>query len=154
MEDPTQLNDEVAALPAGREVTLGIWRAGEHRDLKVTLGDRSQAGTNSTGRDDLAEPAEGKFGLYGLKLTELTDKLRSQLGYRRSTQGVVVEEVAENSPAAAVGLEPGDLIYRINRQPIANPKQATEAFTQATDGASLVHVARGGMTAQLILEAK
>jgi serine protease Do len=148
IQEPSQLNDEVAALPAGREVALTVWRAGERKELKVTLGDRTQARPGAP--DDV--PDEAPKGSYGLKLTELTNDLRAQLGLDRRTVGVIVEKVAENSAAAREGLEPGDLIYRINRFSIRNPEEAKAAFAKSTDGASLLHVYRGGRNAQVILQ--
>ena len=150
IENPTQLNDEIAALPAGREVILGIWRSAEHRDITLTLGDSTLAPKNS-GKVELADDQESKFGPYGLKLAELTDRLRRQLGYSRSTQGVVVEEIAPNSEAEQVGLAVGDLIIYINRQRIVSPQQAAEAFSKGGDGGSLVHIARGDQFASVLL---
>ena len=151
IENPTQLNDEIAALPAGREITLGIWRSAEHRDITVTLGDSTQAPKNP-GKVEPAEDPESKSDPYGLKLTELTDRLRRQLGYTRAVHGVVVEEIAPNSEAEQVGLAVGDLIIYINRQRIVTAQQAAEAFAKAGDGGSLVHIARGDQLASVLLE--
>ncbi len=148
IQAPSQLNDEVAALPAGREVSLGIWRGGEHKDLKVKLGDRTQSQTNP--KDEVPETAAK--GPYGLKLTALSNELRTQLGLDRRTVGVIVESVAKNGAAAREGIEPGDLIFRINRYSIRSPEEAEAAFKKTTDGASLVYVFRGGRTAQVILQ--
>ena len=153
IENPTQLNDEIAALPAGREITLGIWRSAEHRDITLILGDSTQAPKNSS-NVEIADDPESKFGPYGLKLTELTDRLRRKLGYSRATQGVVVEEIAPDSEAERIGLAPGDLIFYINRQRIVTPQQAADAFSKAGDGDSVVHIARGDQTASVLLRGK
>jgi serine protease Do len=116
--------------------------------LKVQLGDRSQAQAHAL--DDVPDAAPK--GTYGLKLTTLTNDLRAQLRLNRGTVGVIVESVAPNTAAAREGLEPGDLIYRINTLSIRNPEEAQAAFSKSTDGASLLHVYRGGRTAQVILQ--
>lgn len=152
VQNPTQLNDEVSAFPAGREISLGIWRGGEHKDIKVTLGDRAKALASAS--KPTAEADVVKFGPYGLKLTDLTNGLRSQLQLSRSATGVIVEAVEEGSAAAEKGLEVGDFIYRINRYSIRDTKEADLAFSKGSEGASLLHVYRGGRTAQVILESQ
>lgn len=147
VQDPGQFNDEISALPAGREVALGILRAGEHQELKATLGDRSKAFVSRKPNSDVPE----KYGPYGLKLIDLTNRVRAQLRLSRDTTGVIVEAVTPGSSAAREGLQPGDLIYRINRYAITNANEAELAFGKASDGASLLHVYREGRTAQLIL---
>jgi serine protease Do len=140
IQEPSQLNDEVAALPAGREVNLGIWRAGAHKTIKVVLGDRSQA--REAVHDE--EPVTAAAGPYGLTMIDLTDEFRAQLGVVRGTQGVLVAEVAPGSSAARRGLRVGDLLVRINRYTIRNPQQAEAAFAKAENGLSLLHVYRAG----------
>ncbi len=140
IQEPSQLNDEVAALPAGREVSLGIWRGGANKVIKVVLGDRTQARQENPAE----EPMTSSVGPYGLTLVDLTDEFRAQLGVARGTQGVLVGEVAPGSPAARKGLRPGDLLVRINRYVIRNPQQAEAAFEKAENGLSLLHVYRAG----------
>lgn len=147
VQDPGQFNDEISALPAGREVALGIWRAGENLELKATLGDRSKALASRKPNSDVAE----KYGPYGMKLADLTNRIRAQLRLSRDTTGVIVEALTPGSSAAKEGLQPGDLIYRINRYSITDTNEAELAFGKASDGASLLHVYRDGRTAQLIL---
>lgn len=150
VQDPNQMNDEISALPAGRTITLGIWRSGEHKDVQVTLGDRSKVSPNLAGKDGAADDAT--YGPYGLKLTDLTRGLRSQLQFNLNSDGVVVEGVKKGSPADNEGIEPGDVIYRINRYQIRSSKEAEAAFAKATEGASLIHLWRAGRTAQVVLE--
>ncbi len=144
VEDKSQLDDEISALPPGREVTLGIWRNGEKKEIKVELGDRSKvAGAEAK------EPADGLH--YGLKLAALDDNYREQLGLSADSRGLVVLKVTRDSPADAAGFSPGDLIVRINRDPVATMAQAEAAFSKASDGQSLIHVWRNGRTATVLL---
>lgn len=49
----------------------------------------------------------------GFRVTELTDELRDRLQIPSGIDGVVVTDVAESSPAARVGIQPGDVIRRV-----------------------------------------
>ncbi len=66
----------------------------------------------------------------GLHVENLTPFLARQLGYD-STDGVVVMRVDRRSPAAAAGIEPGDIITRINGQSIRNHRDANEIILTA-----------------------
>jgi len=49
----------------------------------------------------------------GFRVTALTNALRNQLEIPSNVDGVVVTDVAESSPAARVGIQPGDVIRRV-----------------------------------------
>jgi len=49
----------------------------------------------------------------GFRVTALTNPLRRQLEIPAAIDGVVVTDVAEASPAARVGIQPGDVIRRV-----------------------------------------
>jgi len=49
----------------------------------------------------------------GFRVTALTSELRRQLEIPSGIDGVVVTDVAEASPAARVGIQPGDVIRRV-----------------------------------------
>ena len=50
----------------------------------------------------------------GLTLQELTAELAQQFGYTDG-QGVLITQVAPDSPADSVGIQPGQLIEEVNR---------------------------------------
>lgn len=57
----------------------------------------------------------------------------------------MVVNVDPNSAAASAGLQPGDIILEINRQPVTNAEEAIEQSRQAKDDRTLLRVwSRGG----------
>ncbi|MBN2218067.1 MAG: trypsin-like peptidase domain-containing protein [Pirellulales bacterium] len=60
-------------------------------------------------------------GWLGVSITELTGPLAKQLGIESDTPGAVVTHILPNSPAAAAGIEPGDIIVQWADTPIAGP---------------------------------
>jgi serine protease Do len=155
MDGPQQLNDEVAALPPGREVSLQVWRDGTKREIKVKLGDYAQvlaARSSELAQKDSGEPGGLKHP-YGLKLVELNDTHRRNLGLSRNSQGLVIEEVEKNSSAALNGLQPGDLVLRINRQDVSTLEEATAALQRSgEDGSSIFNVWRQGRIGVFVLK--
>jgi membrane-associated protease RseP (regulator of RpoE activity) len=63
-----------------------------------------------------------------------------------------VNEVVEDSPAAAAGLEPGDEIVAIGDQTISNWEDATGALSEVGPGATTITVDRDGQTIYLDVE--
>jgi len=66
-----------------------------------------------------------------MELVPLTPQLRSRLHTPKDVKGVVVGAVAGNSPAASLGIEPGDVIQSIDQKPAATPENAAQALKEA-----------------------
>lgn len=65
-------------------------------------------------------------GLMGIFVQYLTPELAQAMGYPAKTQGALVSQVNEKSPAEAAGLKSGDIITQINNTKIT---QATQVKT-------------------------
>jgi S1-C subfamily serine protease len=61
----------------------------------------------------------------------------------RDTQGLVVTELDPAGPAADAGMQPGDVIQQVNRQPVRSPDDLKAALDRAGDRPVLVLVNRG-----------
>lgn len=75
----------------------------------------------------------GGRGWIGLGGRSVTRALEQQFGLR-SSQGVLVSTVAENSPAAAAGIRPGDVITTFGGEAIDDALQLQAAITGAPPG--------------------
>jgi serine protease Do len=65
-------------------------------------------------------------GLMGIFVQHLTPELAHSLGYPEDTQGALVSQVNQNSPAEQAGLKAGDIIVQVNDTKIT---QATQVKT-------------------------
>jgi serine protease Do len=57
-------------------------------------------------------------GFIGVSIQQLTPDLIAAFNLPESTKGLLVSHVAENSPAASAGLEPGDVIVQFDGKPV------------------------------------
>jgi serine protease Do len=68
-------------------------------------------------------------GYLGINMQDLTPDLAAIFGTPRDTKGILVSHVAEDSPAAAAGLKPGDVLVQFDGRPIPG---ATAFATQVS----------------------
>ena len=81
-------------------------------------------------------------GLMGIFVQHLTPELAQAMGYDENTQGALVAQVNENSPAEKAGLKPGDIITQINDTKI----------TQATQVKISISLLRVGSDARIAIK--
>jgi len=97
----------------GETVTLTLVRDGKELAVPVVLGERPE---EVGAAPSPAQPQTGQEK-FGLTVSAITPDLASR--YRLSTTtGVVVTRVAPGSRAYWAGIEPGDVIVAVNRQPV------------------------------------
>ncbi len=133
--DAGQLTAQITNLNPGSVATLDILRDGQPMTIKVTLGERP------TNLGMQAGVQEGT--LRGISVQNLTPSMRDQLGLPANVNGVVITEVDPNSPGAQYGLQQGDVIEGINRQPVRNVGDFNRLAAQAK-GQTLLRINRQG----------
>jgi serine protease Do len=132
----------VADVSPSSNAKVTVWRDGKSRDLSVKLAEQSKgeevASNGAPGND---APADA----LGLTLRGLTDQDRARLGVPSDVNGALVVAVEPDSPAADKGLEPGDLITRVNQKPVTSANAAVAALKAAKKDKSnaLLLVRRG-----------
>jgi serine protease Do len=144
----------IANTPVGSRVPLDIIRDGRRQTITVTVGQRPteeelarQLGT--TPEEGLAPenaPATPGNAALGLSLQALNPQIARALNLPAGASGVVIAAVDPNSDAAERGLQRGDLILSVNRQPVTTPAQvlaAVEAARRAGRTSVLLLIKRG-----------
>jgi serine protease Do len=131
----------------GEKLELTVRRSGQEQKLAATVGklpvNEEVASTQPPG--DKAQPSPSGATALGLKLAPLTPDLRARLDVPQKAEGVVVAAIAANSPAAALGLEPGDVIMSVDQQPVKSPEEAAQKLqAAAAKGQVLLLLSRDG----------
>ncbi len=68
-------------------------------------------------RDQLVEQGSVTRGYLGVMIQNLTQELAESFGLE-TTQGILVSQVTEDSPAAAAGLKQGDIVLEYDGRPV------------------------------------
>jgi serine protease Do len=103
----------VALAAPGDKVTLDVWRDGRAQTLTATLGRLSDKPAANLAKAGPVEP--GRLGLAVRPLTP-EEKNSVHIGH-----GLLVEGVA--GPAAAAGIQQGDIVLSANGKPVQTPEQ-------------------------------
>ena len=144
---PNDLRLKVGAMEPGTTVHFKVLRNGQPRDVTVTLGE-SPSSKNAANAGGSAQAS----AMRGVQVEELTPDIRQQLGLSSNVRGVVVSNVASDSPAADSGLQRGDVIEQINRQPVNSVSDYQRLIAQTGKQAVVLLVNRGGNTNFLVVQ--
>ncbi len=110
--------------------------------LAVKVGElpSDQTAANATTPAGSVQPAQGK---WGLKLEDLTPQLAGRLNLK-SEKGVAVVGVKPGSTAEEAGVQTGDIILEVNRQPVTSVQEAVKTLDGSQDkNHLLLYVQRG-----------
>src|SRR5262249_48454849 len=76
-------------------------------------------------------------GRFGIRFSPPSSDLREHLGLPRD-QGLVIDEVFPNTPAAKAGLKIKDIVLKLNDQPVpSDTNKALKLFADVKDGTSV-----------------
>jgi serine protease Do len=155
VSDNNQLTRDVGVIPPGKSVKLGIIREGKEKTVDVTLAPRPDE-TEPTGKSAKDGKGDKESGdLLGLSVEELTPQLARRAQVDAGTKGALVVDVAPDSPASGAGVEPGDLVVELNRQPITSVADYKKAAKSLKKGdTALLRVRRGQATQYVPLRIK
>ena len=137
-----ELVGDIASRKPGTKVTLGLIRNGKKQDATITVADRaklfaSRLGEEEEGNEDNT-PKESKLGLSIRALTQdMADRLDVPAG-----KGVIVQEVKPGSFAEDTGLQRGDIILEVNKQPVNSEEEFTKAVATLKSGQDVVFLVR------------
>jgi len=136
-----QLQVAVGEKRPGDTIKLQVIRDGKPATVSVTL--EAMKGSN-----DIETAGTERKGRWGLGLADLTPDVRSELQLQNSTQGAVVQQVQPGSPADNAGLQRGDVITEVNRQPVKSASDAAQALSKVPQGQDALVLVRsdGGST--------
>ena len=133
IKDTHELLLTIAALQVGQKMNVKAIRDGKEMTFRVTVAER---------KDNVAQLAEkSEKGHFGISVQEITPEIARQLGMR--SEGVIITDIQEGSPADEVGMQPQDIIVQVNRVKIASINDYTEISKAAQKKSVTLLVKRG-----------
>ena len=141
VSDSNQLRMSISMMPPGTSVELKTLRNGSERNTTVKLAEMP----NETAKLNSGEQGNSTKALEGIEVATLNSDIAQQLNLPASTKGVVVTGIDPSSKMADSGLQKGDVIQQVNREPVNNVSQFESAVRKAGDQPLLL-VNRGGRT--------
>jgi serine protease Do len=139
MEDGRQLENVVYQQPLSAIVDVTVNRDGNTLNFSMPVIERDDDPQRFA---DMVSPEKNLIRRLGILAIEITEKLSDLLPDLRHDYGVVVAARAIDSPGAA--LEPGDVIYQINKTPAVSIAALRAALDTTKPGDAVVlHIQRG-----------
>src|SRR5213596_110184 len=127
----TQLQREILKKKIGQAVKLTVWRKGQTIEIPVTTGELPNEiarASNEIVPREQGHPED--VGKLGLQVQDITKEISERL-HLGDARGVIVTDVADNSIAAAQGIEREDVITEVDGKPVTNVRSFREALSKA-----------------------
>ena len=145
VDDPNALRNRVATTAPDTQVKFTVIREGKEQQMTVKLGELT-AGSATPDRFSGGAGAAPGDRHIGVSVEPLTPALAEELGVRKNTEGLVVRSVNPGGPAARAGVQPGDVISAVNRQPVKSVSEIGAALRASSSRPSLLLIHRGGQS--------
>jgi len=149
VSDSRHLRLMAAQTSPGTKVTVKAIREGKEQSFNVTLGELPVERIAKAGRGGSGGQGEA---LRGVDLADLDARVRRQFDIPSDLRGAVVVSADPDAPAAAAGLQPGDVIVEVNRRRVTNANDAFEASRQSKGHQVLLRVWREGSTRYAVID--
>jgi len=144
----------VAETPIGKTVNVDVLRKGKKQTVKLTVAKlEDDKPMKAKPKTEMPAPAQGqakpksRVSQLGLSLAAIDGDARAQFKLGGNIKGVVVTDVAAESPAAEKNLHAGDVIVQVQNQAVRTPDDVArqvEADAKAGKKVELMLVNRGG----------
>jgi serine protease Do len=151
IKDIYDMHRQIGARAPGETVELEVWRdeggnTAVKKLIKVELGERPSQKELAAKRRGLSTPLPGakpspEDELLGLHVAPAPDK-----------KGVIIESVEPGSPAALGGLQQGDKILEVNKQPVNSEDDVRKAIKVRQGEGHLFFIEREGNSAMVTIE--
>ncbi|MGA2390365.1 MAG: Do family serine endopeptidase [Candidatus Sulfotelmatobacter sp.] len=130
VSDASALQIEVGQKQPGTSIKLDVLRDGKNVSVPVRL---EALGNHDHRGQEESSNANGK-PRWGLGLADMTPEMREQLQASGDVHGAVIEQVQPGSAADNAGLQRGDVIVQVNRQPMQNAADVQKALGAVPEG--------------------
>jgi Do/DeqQ family serine protease len=146
VEDPNAFDYRFATHPLGGISQFDVQRGGKPVKLSVPLETAPDVG-----RNEIVLTSRSPF--QGAKVANISPAVADELHLDADTEGVVVTEIADDSTAAGVGFQKGDIILAVNNTKVAKTSDLERATSTTSSSSRLwrITLVRGGQQINVTL---
>jgi serine protease Do len=148
--DNYQLTRDVGAIPPGNKVKLDYIREGKQRSVEVAVAPRPDEKEEVASASNSGGSETRSSDPLGLTVEDLTPQLARRAGVDATTKGAVVIDVATDSAASNAGIEPGDVVVEVGRQPVNSAADYQKAVRNLKKGDTTIVRVKRGQGAQFV----
>lgn len=148
--DSNKLTFTVGSIAPGTKVEIEVLREGKTEKLTATTAERPSTRGAKLSNTPAASNDEGV--LNGVGVSDLTPQARRQLGLPSRIKGAVITDVEADSAAARAGINAGDVILEINRQPVTSAEDAVRLSEKAEGKKTLLKLWARGSTIYVVVD--
>lgn len=146
VSDSNAFRNRVASNAPGTAVTLTVLRDNREQKISATLGEATEKTARSENQNEGGPDSRTGGGKLGISVEPLTPEIAQQLQLKPGTTGVVVDAVDPTSPAVEAGIQRGDVIQEVNRQPVRSADDLRAAVEKSGTKPVLLLLNRRGET--------
>jgi Do/DeqQ family serine protease len=143
VDDPNAFDYRFATRPLGGTAQIDVQRGGKAIRLAVALETAPDGG-----RNEIVLTSRSPF--QGAKVANISPAVADELHLDADTEGVVLTEIGDDSTAANVGFQKGDIILAVNNQKIGKTSDL-EKVTRDTSRVWRITLVRGGQQINVTL---
>lgn len=141
IDDSGALLRAIADKAPGSKATLTVWRDGKTMTFNVTLGERKAVSSDArNGNAQKQNNIELGISVRPLKAQDRKDK---KIG---ENEGLMIVNVEPDKPGAEADLRPGDIILKVNQEPVKSVEEFAKIVKEmgAKRGAVMLQIMRRG----------
>jgi serine protease Do len=134
VNDMRHLPRLVAETPVDKSVPVTVWRKRHETPLHVKVGrldETEQVAAKEPPKKAPPKDDTGTVSALGLTLANISPEMKEKFSLADDSKGVVVVDVAKDSPAAEKGLKAGDVIVEAAQEEIKNATQVAGKIDDA-----------------------
>ena len=156
IDDADDLLRAVQKSKPGTKTSIVVIRDNEKKSLTISVGKSHRSGHNEG--FSFAPPMLPRMAIFGasrtwgLQLSELNEQLGEYFGAPHG-RGLLVERVEKKSAGAKAGFKAGDVITKVNKNPVEELRDLSDALEDVDTGDKVeVEVLRRGANTTLTVE--
>ena len=134
--------NRVANTPPNSRIELKIFRDGKYIEVSAI--------TKEMEAEDVEEDEDDLIDELGLTVDSMESDAAKRMGYE-DLEGVIITEVEQGSAAWEAGLQPGQVITTVNRNPIDSVKAFKEAVAATDDDERILFLVTDGRVSRFIV---